>query len=310
MRVIDISQFNGIIDFSQLPNVDGIIIRVGYRGYGVSGKLVTDKSFYTNIKNATERGFKVGVYFVTQAITYAEALAEAEYTLQAIAPYAVPLGIYWDTENGNNGKGRADHGKVTAAKRTSMAKAFCDSIIAEGYKAGIYASESWFKNDLVLEELQDYIIWVAKYSKTKPSIKYTGWQYTSSGNVDGIKTYVDISTFDNIFEPIESVIDSVPVKTNEEIADEVISGMWGDGDVRKGRLTSAGYDYKTIQAIVNSKLGSGVAQHTATYYTVKRGDTLSSIAKRYGVTVAYLTQLNGIKNPNKIQIGQKIKIGG
>ena len=310
MRVIDISQFNGVIDFTKLPNVDGIIIRAGYRGYGVSGKLATDKYFYTNIKKATQQGFKVGVYFVTQALTYAEAIAEAEYTLELISQYSVPLGIYWDTENCNNGKGRADHGKVTAAKRSSMAKAFCDTIIAEGYKAGIYASESWYKSDLILEELQDYVIWVAKYSKTRPSINYNGWQYTSSGTIDGIKGYVDISTFDNIIEPIESVIESTPVKTNEQIADEVISGLWGDGHTRKGRLTSAGYDYKTIWDIVNNKLGSGVVQHSAKYYTVKRGDTLSSIAKRYGVTVAYLTQLNGIKNPNKIQIGQKIKIGG
>ena len=44
------------------------------------------------------------------------------------------------------------------------------------------------------------------------------------------------------------------------------------------------------------------------YYTVQRGDTLSRIAKRYGVTVQYLVNLNGITNPNLIYTGQLIKV--
>lgn len=43
-------------------------------------------------------------------------------------------------------------------------------------------------------------------------------------------------------------------------------------------------------------------------YTVKRGDTLSKIAQTYGTTVQKLAQLNEIKNPDIIQIGQKIVI--
>ncbi len=44
------------------------------------------------------------------------------------------------------------------------------------------------------------------------------------------------------------------------------------------------------------------------YYTVQRGDTLSGIARRYGVTVQYLVKLNGIRNPNLIYPGQLIKV--
>lgn len=43
-------------------------------------------------------------------------------------------------------------------------------------------------------------------------------------------------------------------------------------------------------------------------YTVKKGDTLSGIAKQYGTTVAKLVELNGIKNPNLINVGQLIKL--
>ena len=43
-------------------------------------------------------------------------------------------------------------------------------------------------------------------------------------------------------------------KTNEDIADEVILGLWGNGAERKQRLEEEGYDYGLIQDIVNNKL--------------------------------------------------------
>ncbi len=44
------------------------------------------------------------------------------------------------------------------------------------------------------------------------------------------------------------------------------------------------------------------------FYTVQSGDTLSSIARRYGVSVSYLVNLNGIRNPNLIYAGQMLKV--
>jgi LysM repeat protein len=45
-------------------------------------------------------------------------------------------------------------------------------------------------------------------------------------------------------------------------------------------------------------------------YTVVKGDTLSGIAYKYGTTYSKLADYNGIKNPNLINVGQKIKIPG
>ena len=92
-------------------------------------------------------------------------------------------------------------------------------------------------------------------------------------------------------------------KSNEEIADEVIAGKWGSGDERKKRLTAAGYNYNEIQKLVNEKL-----KPTTKYYTVTKGDTLSSIAKKHNTTVAKLLELNNIADPNKIYAGQKIRV--
>ncbi len=49
--------------------------------------------------------------------------------------------------------------------------------------------------------------------------------------------------------------------------------------------------------------GSGPA-----YYIVKKGDTVSSIAQRFGVTSRALMDANSIRNPNRIQIGQRLRI--
>lgn len=57
-------------------------------------------------------------------------------------------------------------------------------------------------------------------------------------------------------------------------------------------------------SIVSSVQSSGEAVHV-----VKRGDSLSKIAKQYGVRVNDLMQLNGISDPHRIQVGQSIKIG-
>ena len=42
------------------------------------------------------------------------------------------------------------------------------------------------------------------------------------------------------------------MKTNQQIALEVIQGKWGNGNERKQKLTKAGYNYQNVQTIVNS----------------------------------------------------------
>lgn len=304
MKVIDISQYNGAVDFGNLE-ADGVIIRAGFRGYGKTAGLNKDKSFDANLVGSLKNGFKTGVYFVTQAITEAEAREEALYVLRMVQDYTLDLPIFIDSEDANGGKGRADHGKLTTAQRTAILKAFCETIENYGYKAGVYASQSWFNNYLKVDELRAYCIWCAKYSNTEPNIACDGWQYTSTGRVNGVKGNVDISVFkDAINDTIKDEI-TEPKKTNYDIAEEVINGKWGNGDERKRRLTEAGYDYDSIQAIVNSKVKPAVE-----YYTVKKGDTLSGIAKKKNTTVHNLVQLNGIVNPNKIYVGQRLKVRG
>lgn len=100
---------------------------------------------------------------------------------------------------------------------------------------------------------------------------------------------------------------SNPAKSIDELAKEVLAGKWGNGNDRKNALTNAGYNYSAVQARVN-ELVKGSSESKAEYYTVKSGDTLSGIAKKYGTTYQKLAQMNGIKNPNIIYAGQKIRV--
>lgn len=302
MRVIDVSEFNGAISWHKVVNsCDSAILRAGYRGYG-QGTLVTDKKFKANIEAATKAGVNLGVYFVTQAISEVEARLEARYTLGLVKGYKLTLPIFIDSEDANKGAGRADSGKLSRNKRTAILKAFCEEIQKEGYAAGIYASEYWLNNLCDISKLKNFYLWVAKYSTKEPTIEWDAWQYTSAGRIDGVIGNVDISDFKNI--SINKPTTKPTKKTKEEIADEVIAGKWGNGADRKAKLEAAGYNYKEIQTKVNEKLNNSGKK----YYTVKAGDTLSAIAKKYNTTVDKLVKLNNIKNANKIYAGQKLRV--
>ena len=98
-----------------------------------------------------------------------------------------------------------------------------------------------------------------------------------------------------------------PAKTVDELAQEVLDGKWGNGTDRKERLTAAGYDYSAVQAKVNALVKA--KSDSAVFYTVKSGDTLSSIAQKYDTSVSAIQKLNPtlIKNVNLILTGWKIR---
>uniref|UniRef100_UPI0018F20FB1 LysM peptidoglycan-binding domain-containing protein n=1 Tax=Thermaerobacillus caldiproteolyticus TaxID=247480 RepID=UPI0018F20FB1 len=67
--------------------------------------------------------------------------------------------------------------------------------------------------------------------------------------------------------------------------------------------------FEDFKKRVQAKLNQAVATKTNTqYYNVKPGDTLSEIAVKYKTTVQNLVRLNNIKNPNRIYVGQKLKL--
>ena len=195
LKGIDVSEFQRIIDWQRVKRtgIDFAIIRVGYRGWG-SGRLVTDMFFDNNIKEATKAGIDIGIYFFTQATTEQEAKEEAKYTINLLSKYNVPVKypIAIDTEKTPPGNGRGD--KILKEQRTKIVQAFCQEIEKSGYKSMIYGNKNWLLNDLEIEKLSKYDIWLADYiTTTNYQYPYTIWQYTSGGNVSGIGGVVDMN---------------------------------------------------------------------------------------------------------------------
>ena len=190
MRGIDVSKWNGDIDWSAVKNsgIEYVIIRCGYRGSS-QGMLIEDPKFQTNIKGATSAGLKVGVYFFTQAISEAEAVEEASMVLEKIKNYKITYPVFLDVEPSG---GRADN--ISKATRTAVCKAFCQTIQSSGYTAGIYANKTWLTEKMDVSALSSYKIWLAQYASNPTYTgRYDMWQYQATGKVSGISGDVDMN---------------------------------------------------------------------------------------------------------------------
>lgn len=193
-NVIDVSYVQKSIDWAKIKasGIVGAMVRCGYRGYE-TGKLNEDDMFLDHIKGAYNAGLKVGVYFFTEALNWAEGKEEAEFTLKLIEKAGVSLyyPIAIDTEAQSASTERAKH--LSVAQRTDAIKGFCETIKERGGVPMIYASTNWFENKLDMSKLP-YKIWCAQYYK---ECEYKGevsmWQYTSEGSVSGVKGVVDMN---------------------------------------------------------------------------------------------------------------------
>ena len=195
----DFSKHQGTIDWASVKQsgVEFVILRAAVRGYGSSGNLMTDPQIAANIEGALSQNIDVGIYVFSQAVTTEEAVEEAERALDIIKGYDIKLPIYFDSEYSGapNRTGRADG--LTKAERTSLAIAFCETVRNAGYKPGVYASKSFFYNNLGYAAFQSrgYEIWLAHYISSVTDFKYPYniWQYTSKGSIGGVQSeYADL----------------------------------------------------------------------------------------------------------------------
>lgn len=192
-KAIDVSEFQGVIDWNKVK-ADGVkiaFIRVGYRGYS-TGKLMEDDRYEANIKGALKAGVKVGVYFYSQAISAAEARAEAKFVLDRIQDYNITYPVVFDFEGAPSANARTKN--MTAQKSTAIINAFCKAVEDAGYHPMLYSYTKYFVEKTDLSKLTSYDKWVAQYY-LEPFFPYEFkvWQYTSKGRVAGIQGNVDLN---------------------------------------------------------------------------------------------------------------------
>lgn len=317
-RGIDVSHWQGAIDWAKVKaaGIQFAIIKSG----GSDAGFYTDPRWEENYKGAKANGIAVGAYYFVGpgCISAADGQADAERFLAQLKGKQFEYPVYIDVEATPASK---------KAGATEAVIAFCRAMEAGGYYAGIYSSTySGFRDRLDDSKLTPFTHWVAQYaSKCTYGGSYGIWQYSSSGQVNGISGRVDL---DISYQDFPSIIKAggfngyakqttapkpitpvQPHKTVDELAREVLAGKWGNGDDRKNRITTAGYDYAAIQVKVNELLHTQ-SRPQAVYYTIQRGDTLSGIARRYGTSVSAIQKLNVslIRNVNRIQAGWKIRV--
>ena len=196
-RGVDVSAHQKEVDWRRVAatGMDFAMVRAGYRGY-TSGGIVKDAWFDANMRGALANGLQVGVYFFSQALTPREAEEEARQLLEWIRDYPVtyPVVFDWEEQDKEDSRTQGCDGNTV----TACALAFCKVIEDAGYLPMTYGSpRKVYSGGIQLEYLQDYPFWLAHYTKdTAPTsfrYNYQMWQYSSTGQVDGIEGNVDLN---------------------------------------------------------------------------------------------------------------------
>ena len=254
-RGIDISHHQGDIDFNKLKcNIDFAMVRTSY------GSFYEDRKYKRNINGLEKIGVPYGLYHFSYATSIEEAKKEAVGFINIIKKYNPTYPVVIDIESSN---------RTTNVKNDTLVDitdTICSMIENAGYYVMIYANLDYFNGKLNSSKLDRYDKWLAQWSSKPTYNKNFGiWQYSSKGTVPGITGNVDLNV-----------------------------------------------SYKDYPSIINkNKKESEIGQDNITNdqnYVVKKGDTLTKIAKLYKTTYQNLASYNNISNPNKIYIGQIIKI--
>ena len=207
MRVIDISEHNGTIDFEKVKNdgITNVILRLGWIGNKQNHTL--DKRFNEYYKEAKIHGFNVGVYVFCYCKNLDTLKQGINWTLDVLQNKKLELPVYLDIED--DPQSNSYLSQIGRETLTRMCILFCKEIEERGYKAGIYANKNFFDNFIYHSLLLDYSIWWAEYnSNIHNTYKVDLWQYTSKGQVNGINTNVDMNesygSFEENTKPIEN----------------------------------------------------------------------------------------------------------
>lgn len=252
---IDVSHHNGQIDWEAVRR-DGKQFAILKCQYEAQSHRI-DEYFEYNYAEAGKQGIARGVYIYIARASMADPLLDANCLLNHLKRRKLEYGIWLDLED------RSVEEKGKAYIRT-LAFRYADIFQKAGYFVGIYCNRDWYVRLIHNDLKESFDFWIARYPKNdtgiynrtsslKPSSDIAvAWQYSSKGNVPGIKTRCDLNVdYDGVVNLIAS---SPGRKSNEEIAMEVIDGKWDTGEKRKQLLKIAGYDYVIIQSLVNEIL--------------------------------------------------------
>lgn len=276
---IDISRWQGDFDL-KAAKAEGVEFAI-IKGGGGDGGLYVDGRFNSNYDKAQALGLPAGVYWFSHALSVKEAEQEADYFYtNVLKGRRFELPVYMDVEH-------SDMLALGKDKLTDIVKAWCARLEAKGCWVGIYSTTFAFASYMHDDKLQRYAHWVAQW--------YTECTYRGNKGVLGMWQFGGETNL---------------IRSNK-IAGQVVDQnyMLIDYPALIKAKGCNGYGKKTTKPTAASKpTAPKPAASVEKVHTVKKGDTLSAIAAKYGTTYQALAAHNGISNPNMISVGQKIRI--
>lgn len=199
--VIDVSEWQGDIDWAKAKadGVEGVIIRLGY-GEGNNA----DKKAQRNISECKRLGIPFGIYWYSYADTPAlakEGGADVVSKLKqfGVNPSDLAYPVYYDLEKWT----WEGHKPPTDPNvYNNIVNNWYSALQSAGYKnLGVYSYTSYLQGPLKHVDIYAKTTWVAQYGARMGFDSFPtnsrGWQYTSSGKVDGISGNVDMNAFGN-----------------------------------------------------------------------------------------------------------------
>lgn len=197
--VIDVSSWQGDVDWAKAKadGVEGAIIRLGY-GWG----NYADAKAQRNINECKRLGIPFGIYWYSYAYDANCARAEgndvvAKLRQMGVSPNDLKYPVYYDLEKWT----WAGHTPPTNPNVYSgMADAWYGALQSAGYKnLGVYSYTSYLQGPLNNSSIYAKTRWVAQYGAQMGYNAFgtndRGWQYTSSGHINGISGSVDMNAF-------------------------------------------------------------------------------------------------------------------
>ena len=199
--VIDVSGWQGDIDWAKAKadGVEGVIIRLGY-GEGNNA----DKKAQRNISECKRLGIPFGIYWYSYADTPALAKEEgtdvvAKLKQFGVNPSDLAYPVYYDLEKWT----WEGHQPPTDPNvYNNIVNNWYSALQSAGYKnLGVYSYTSYLQGPLKHADIYAKTTWVAQYGARMGFDSFPtnsrGWQYTSTGKVDGISGNVDMNAFGN-----------------------------------------------------------------------------------------------------------------
>ena len=311
---IDVSVYKGNIDYTKVKQEGIKIVYIK----ASEGAGFVDPKFERNYEEAKKNGLKVGFYHYLTARTTSEAVEEAEFFVSNIKGTNPDCKIAMDFEV---------FGDLSIDEINKISEKFLDTVQRLSGKECVIYSDAFNASNTFNESLaKKYAIWVADYFVEEPAnngkwSSWVGFQYTDIGRVDGINGSVDRDYFTNGI--LLNNTSKIPTDTvsNKNQKFKYITVKRDETLSKIAEEYNTSYEYLAkINNITNPNLifvgerlkiptfNNEIHDSSHLLYTVKSGNTLSQIARRFKVSVEKIVEINDIKNPNLIYVGEVLRI--